>query len=61
MTIKIIKLIRSLYFNLRYLPLSKAIKIPIWIATPLSEVKLKKGQIILPDKISTAQIIIGGG
>lgn len=43
----IIDFLKSVYFNLRYLPFKQAIYLPIWVTTNLKDCKLKRGQLIL--------------
>lgn len=50
----------TLYFNFRYLPLNQAIHLPIWVRTNLRQLKLKRGQIVLPNP-KFKQVLIGGG
>lgn len=40
-------LIRSIYFNFRYLPIKQAIYLPVWITNNFRVMKLKRGQIVL--------------
>lgn len=44
---EIINTIKSIYFNLRYLPFRQAIYMPIWVTTNVRICSLKRGQIIL--------------
>lgn len=44
---QILNFIKSVYFNLRYLPFKQAVYLPIWITTNFKVMKLKRGQIIL--------------
>lgn len=42
-----VNLIKTIYFNFRYLPFKQAVYLPIWITTNFKVMKLKRGQIIL--------------
>ena len=44
---QIINWIRSLIFNLRYLPFRQAIYMPVWVTNNLGECKLCRGQLVL--------------
>lgn len=43
----IVNLIKSLYFNFRYLPVRQAVYMPVWITTNFRVKGLKRGQLIL--------------
>lgn len=45
--LNIINLLRSIYFNFRYLPFKQAINLPVWITTNFRVHGLKRGQLIL--------------
>lgn len=45
--LNIINLLRSIYFNFRYLPFKQAVNLPIWITTNFRVHGLKRGQLIL--------------
>ena len=57
---KLLNILYSLYFNFRYLPLSKAIYLPIYVTTNLCDVKLRRGQIIIDAPMSYKLIQVGG-
>lgn len=44
---QLLNFVKSLYFNLRYLPFKQAVYLPIWITTNFKVMKLKRGQIML--------------
>lgn len=44
---KILNVLKSFYFNFRYLPFRQAIYMPVWITTNFSIHGLKRGQLIL--------------
>lgn len=50
------KLIRSFYFCFRYLPLKQALKLPIFLHTPVKVCKLQKGNILFQGKVSSRQV-----
>lgn len=56
----ILKIIYSIWFNIRYLPLTQAVKMPVLISTNMRIEKLKKGQIII-EKPVRLSVTLGGG
>lgn len=57
---RIINLLYTTYFNLRYLPFSQAIKFPILIHSNIRIEKLKRGQIIIGN-VRMFSVRLGGG
>ena len=53
-------LIRSVWFNIKFLSFRQAIYLPIWIDSCVDIQKLKKGQIVL-NKIRPKIVLLGGG
>ena len=54
----ILSIPKTIYFNFRYLPFKKAIKLPIWVANNV-HIYSFKGKILLPPNIHMAMIRIG--
>lgn len=52
--------IRSIYFNFRYLPFSQAIYLPVYITWNISDIKFKRGQLIIR-KPFRKSILLGFG
>lgn len=50
---------KTIYFNLRYLPLRQAIHLPIWLATNVRIRNIYRGGIVIDAPIRTAMIRIG--
>lgn len=50
---------KTIYFNLRYLPIKQALYLPIWVATNVRIRDLYRGGIIIEAPIRTAMIRIG--
>lgn len=50
---------KTIYFNLRYLPLRQAIHLPIWLATNVRIRNMYRGGIVLDAPIRTAMIRVG--
>ena len=57
---RIVNLLYTTYFNLRYLPFSQAIKFPILIHSNIRIEKLKRGQIIVENP-KRFQVLLGTG
>lgn len=57
---KILNIIYSIWFNIRYLPFTQAVNMPVLIRTNMRIEKLRRGQIIIkkPDRFS---VTFGGG
>ena len=55
------KLIRSIYFCFRYLPLSQAVKMPVFLDVPIKVCKLRKGNIVFSGNIKSRQVFFGEG
>jgi hypothetical protein len=49
---------KTLYFNLKYFPFKKAIKLPVFLSWN-TKLRNTGGTVILPDKVKTGMIIIG--
>lgn len=58
---KIIRLVRSLVFCFRFLPLQQAVKIPICVGNQKIITHIKRGQIKILGPLKRYRIIIGGG
>lgn len=50
---------RTIYFNLRYLPLRQAIHLPIWIANNVRIRDMYRGGIVIDAPIRTAMVRVG--
>lgn len=58
---KAINFFYSLYFNLRYLPFSIGVRMPILIRTNMKIEKLQRGQIIIKNSAKRFSVRLGGG
>lgn len=52
-------LLKTIWFNIKFLPIRQAIYLPIWIDSCVNAQKLKKGQIIL-NQIKFKIVCLGG-
>lgn len=58
---QLIAFIRSLCFNLRYLPLRQAVHLPVWITGNFRTVQLSRGQLVLHRPLRKSVILGAGG
>lgn len=58
---QIINLLRSLIFNIKYLPFRQAIYMPIWVTSNFGKFRLRRGQLILKQPLRKSVFLGEGG